>query len=333
MVAFFRGLLVLVFLLAIAAAAAIWYFGDPDVPADTLAAKYGQSPSQFVDLPSGARAHYRDQGSRTGAPLVLVHGSNASLHTWEPWVAQIGDQFRMISVDLPGHGLTGAVPTDDYSQEALVKFIGEFTRALGIERFAIAGNSMGGGVAARFAIEHPERLTHLILVDAGGLPSKTPTDPGLGLRIARIPVLQYVLLYVTPRSLFEEGLKKAIVDDALVTPEMVDRYWELTRRAGTRRATLKRYQQPEDTFIADNVAKITTPTLIIWGDLDTLVPRDVGERYNAEIKGSKLVIYNNVGHIPMEEVPEPSARAVREFFSPPVAVPPDPAAPPSPPIQ
>ena len=317
MVAFFRGILILVLILAVVAVGAVFAFSDPDVPDAELVTKYGQPPSQFIPLGSGARAHYREQGQKNGPALVLLHGSNASLHTWEPWVQQIGDQFRIISVDLPGHGLTGAVPDNDYSQGAMAKFVGEFAMALGIEHFALAGNSMGGGVAARFALMHPERLTHLILVDAGGMPSKTPRDPGLGFRLARMPVIQYALLYVSPRSLFEDGLKKAIVDDALVTPAMVDRYWELNRRPGTRAATLKRFQTPQDDFVEKNVAKITTPTLILWGDLDTLVPRDAGEAYNAAIKGSKLIVYKNVGHLPMEEVPEQSARAVREFLSPP----------------
>ena len=317
MVAFLRGILILIAILALVAVGAVAAFSDPDVSDAELVMKYGQPPSQFITLGSGARAHYRDQGQRNGPALVLLHGSNASLHTWEPWVAQIGDQFRMISIDLPSHGLTGAVPENDYSQEAMAKFVGEFTTALGVDHFALAGNSMGGGVAARFALMHPERLTHLILVDAGGMPSKTPRDPGLGFRLARMPVLQYALLYVSPRSLFEDGLKKAFADDALVTPAMVDRYWELNRRAGTRAATLKRFQTVQDDFIEQNVAKITTPTLILWGDLDTLVPRDAGEAYNAAIKGSKLIVYKNVGHVPMEEVPEQSARAVRAFLSPP----------------
>jgi pimeloyl-ACP methyl ester carboxylesterase len=156
----------------------------------------------------------------------------------------------------------------------------------------------------------------LILVDAGGIQTKTPRDPGLAFTLARTPVIQYLMLYVTPRNLFEEGLKKAFVDDALVTPDMVDRYWKLTRREGSRAASLKRFQLPYDTMLQDNVAKIATPTLILWGDQDTLTPRDMGEAYNAAIKGSKLVVYKNVGHIPMEEVAEQSARAVRDFLTP-----------------
>jgi len=101
-----------------------------------------------------------------------------------------------------------------------------------------------------------------------------------------------------------------------VTDEMVDRYWKLNRREGNRAASLKRFQTPFDTYIQDNAAKIATPTLILWGANDTLTPRDMGEAYNAAIKGSRLVVFNNVGHVPMEEVPEQSARAVRNFLLP-----------------
>lgn len=313
---FIRTLLVLILLLAITGAIAVAFLADPDARAVELEAQYAPPPSQFVTLPSGARVHYRNQGSRIGPPLVLLHGSNASLHTWEPWVAHIGDAFHMISVDLPGHGLTGPVPGDDYSQEGMAKFVDEFTTAIGVQRFALAGNSMGGGVAARYALMHPERLTHLILVDAGGLPTKTERDPGLAFTLARIPVVQNLMLYVTPRNLFEDGLKKAFYDDKFVTPDMVDRYWKLNRREGTRAASLKRFQLTWDTYLQDNVAKIATPTLIIWGDQDTLTPRDMGDAYNAAIKGSKLVVYRNIGHIPMEEAAEQTARAVREFVLP-----------------
>lgn len=321
----FRWLLILLVLLAVAVGIGALLLADPDLRAVELEAQYAQAPSQFVILPSGARVHYRSQGSRSGPALVLLHGSNASLHTWEPWVREIGDAFRMVSVDMPGHGLTGPVPGDDYSQEAMAKFVAEFTTAIGVERFAIAGNSMGGGVAARFALMYPERLTHLILVDAGGMPTKTERNMGMGFMLARMPVVQNIMLYVTPRFVFENSLKTAIFDDAQVTHEMVDLYWKLNRREGNRAASLKRFQTPFDTYVQENAAKIAVPTLIIWGNEDTLTPRDMGEAFNAAIKGSKLIVYNNVGHVPMEEAPEPSARAVREFLLP---APAEPVAPP-----
>ena len=245
MVALLRWLLILIAVLAVIGVGAVAVFSDPDIPDAELVAKYGQPPSQFLTLASGARVHYRDQGQRNGPALVLLHGSNASLHTWEPWVRA---DRRSVPHDQPRPAL--ARPDRRRPRRRLQpRSHGEIRRRIHdrpgrSSAFALAGNSMGGGVSARFALMHPERLTHLILVDAGGMPTTTPRDPGLGFRLARMPVLQNVMLYLTPRYLFDEGLKKAIVDDALVTPEMVDRYWELNRRAGNRAATLKRFQTP-----------------------------------------------------------------------------------------
>ena len=316
MVRVFRAIFILIVLLIIAGLIVVNFYGDPDVPDSALTAKYAPSPpSQFIDLPSGAHVHFRDQGVAGAPVVVLLHGSNASLHTWEPWVQILGQQYRVITVDLPSHGLTGAVPSNDYSQAGMANFVDEFTTALHVPRFALGGNSMGGGIAARFTLMYPARVSKLILVDAGGsIPSKTPTDPGIGFRLARIPIIQNIMLYVTPRALFEEGLRKAFYDKTKVTPEMVDRYWELNRRVGNRAATLKRFQSVQDTFVADHVAEIKAPTLIIWGDRDTLVPLNVGEALRDAIKGSQFIVYRDVGHIPMEEVADRSAEAVRVFL-------------------
>ncbi|MDP1625567.1 MAG: alpha/beta fold hydrolase [Parvibaculum sp.] len=165
-----------------------------DVPREELIGKYAGGASQFVTLPSGASAHFRDEGNRDGPALVLVHGSNASLHTWEPWVAELGGTYRIISMDLPGHGLTGRVPGDDYSREGMAAFVHELADALGVTRFAIGGNSMGGGVSALYAMEHPERVSALILVDSAGVPVvRDDTDPPLAFRLARMPVLSKVM--------------------------------------------------------------------------------------------------------------------------------------------
>lgn len=318
-----RGMLILLAVVIFAVIGLLVFLSDSDVRDIEAREKYGKPPSQFITLPSGATVHYRDQGQRNGPALVLLHGSNASLHTWEPWVAQIGDQFRMVSIDLPGHGLTGPVPGDDYSQEAMMQFVNEFTTVMNIERFALVGQSMGGGIAARFAIRHPERLTALILVNAAGMPTKMPRDPGWAQVIARTPVVQDILLYVAPRILFESALKRSVVNQAVATPEAVDRYWILNRKVGNRAATLKRFQTPFDTFVKDNVGRITAPTLILWGDRDAITPPDIGQAYNAAIKGSKLVVFRNIGHLTMEETPEQSARAVRQFLSsPPTGSPP-----------
>ena len=285
-----------------------------DVPDSELVAKYGQPPSKFMTLPGGACVHYRDQGLADGRALVLLHGSNASLHIWEPWVKALGNEFRVITVDLPGHGLTGAVPGDDYGEKGMVEFVGAFMSGLGVERFALGGSSMGGGVAAHYAIAHGERLTKLILVDATGFPSKTPMDAGFGPQLAKTPVLQNLVLYITPRGFFEEGYKKSVYDPKVVTPEMVDMVWQLNLKRGTRAATLIRFNLPEDTTIREKATQITVPTLLIWGDKDGIIPLDVGQAYRDAIKGSQLIVYHDVGHVPPIEMPERSAEAVRSFL-------------------
>jgi pimeloyl-ACP methyl ester carboxylesterase len=316
-------LLVIVAVLAVA----FWYLSTPDIPRRTLEAEYAMPPSQFTDVayasslpgaPSSAvpaRAHFRDRGPKNAPALLLLHGSNASFLTWEPWSRALSNQFRVISVDLPGHGLTGAVPNRDYSQEGMVRFVDALTHRLRLPKFALGGNSMGGGVAARYAEEHPDRLTALILVDAGGMPTKQGDKIPLAFQIARTPVLNQLVLYITPRSLAEEGLNKAILHKEIITPAMIDSYWQFARMEGTRQATLERFSVPWDTFVRDHIRAITMPTLILWGQEDGLIPVEAAHEFHKAIPRSKLIVYPKTGHIPMEEVAAQSAADVRAFLT------------------
>lgn len=297
-------------------AGAFWYFSTPSIPRSVLEAKYATPPSQFVTLPDGARAHYRDRGPRDGEVLVLIHGSNASLFTWEPWAKRLDGTFRVISVDMPGHGLTGAVPNRDYSQEGMAKFVKEFADRLDLQQFALGGNSMGGGVAARFAEEYPGRLSHLILVDAGGMPVKQGDRIPLAFRIARIPVLNHLILHITPRSLVVEGLNDAIVRKSIITDAMIDSYWDFARMEGTREATAARFSLPRDSYVKDHISAIEVPTLILWGEEDHLIPVAAAHAFHDAIPGSKLIAYPGTGHIPMEEVADRSVKDVRAFLAP-----------------
>jgi len=293
---------------------AFWYVSEPDIPRAILEAKYAGPPSQFVTLPGGTRAHVRDHGPRDALALVLIHGSNASLYTWEPWVKRLSDRFRVITVDLPGHGLTGAVPDRDYTQEAMVKFIDQVAGILGLHRFAIGGNSMGGRASILFTIQHPERVTHLILVDSGGLPTRQVEATSLVYRLMGIPIANRLLLHITPRSLVVDGLNSAIVHKDIITDEMVDRYWDFIRMAGTREATITR-STIRDKPIRNDIPKIKTPTLILWGENDRTIPVEAAYAFHAAITGSKLVVYPNTGHVPQEEVADQSAADVRAFLS------------------
>jgi pimeloyl-ACP methyl ester carboxylesterase len=309
-----RKILVGLLIVLALGAGAIWYFSDPDIPRAALEAKYAAGPAEFITLPDGARAHVRDQGPHNAPALVLIHGSNASFVTWEPWAKRLSDSFRVVSIDMPGHGLTGAVPNGDYSQEGMVQFTREVADKLGLQKFALAGNSMGGGVAAHFAEEYPARVTHLILVDAGGLPSKQGDRIPLAFRVARTPVINRIMLYITPRSLVTEGLNDAIVHKEIITDRMIDSYWDFARMAGTRQASLTRFSTPWDSYIQDHIHDIKAPTLILWGAEDHLIPVETAHAFAADIPGSKLIVYPKTGHIPQEEVADKSAADVRAFL-------------------
>ena len=265
-------------------------------------------------LPDGARAHVRDRGPRDGRAVVLIHGSNASLFTWEPWAKRLDDTFRVVTVDMPGHGLTGAVPNRDYSEEGMVKFVGEVADALGLQRFALGGNSMGGGVAARFAEEYPDRVTHLVLVDSGGLSSKQGDRIPLALRLARTPIVNRLLLHITPRSLVVAGIDDAIVRKDIITDGMIDSYWDFNRMEGTREATIARFNT-RGRRVKDHLGDIKAPTLILWGEEDHLIGVDAAHEFQAAIAGSKLIIYPRTGHLPQEEVADASAAEVRRFLN------------------
>jgi len=305
---------IIVFLLVI-----LLYVGwTPDIPHDELTTKYATGASDFIDLPSGTKAHYRVQGNDTGPTVLLLHGSNASLHTWDGWVTALEDDFFVVSVDLPGHGLTGPTPNSNYSYTAMAAFIKEFTEVLEINKFFLAGNSMGGAVSLQYALEYPAHILGLVLLDSAGI-----ATPQAALKKVNRPLAfdlaghwygTWILQNITPRSMVIEGLEKSFNNSALITDEMIDRYWELVRHPGNREATNIRfawYRDEQEELLID---KITLPTLIIWGEEDQLIPLEVGQAFHRRIKGSKLITFDGIGHIPMEESPVNTAKAAKAFM-------------------
>lgn len=314
------GILAIVGLIALFAGGAYLALNRPDIPYENLEAQYAGPASQYVDLPGGVRMHYREQGKADGPTLLLVHGFSASLHTWEPWVERLGNEYRIVSLDLPGHGLTRAPAGYDASIEVFRDAVQSFAEAKNLSRFVIAGSSMGGNVAWEYAVAHPERTQALILVDAGGWPESRAgldQDPPI-FKILRDPVLGPIMRNLDTTRLVRQGLENSFADPTLVTDEMVDRYVRLSRAPGHRDILLqitlgfreRNYATPE------RLAPLASmPVLILHGDRDLLVPPDHGRQFNAAISGSQLVMFENTGHIPQEEKPDESAEAVRQFLA------------------
>lgn len=296
------------------AAALLIAFRTPDTDPAAMRAKYGGPPSQFIDLGGGLTVHLRDTGPRDGPVLVLIHGSNASLHTWEPWAARLNNRYRLIRFDLPGHGLTGANPTHRYATVDFVDVVERVRAKLGLTHFALGGNSMGGGVAWHYALAHPQRVDALVLVDSVGQPDPASETPPLVFRIARMPIIRNLATIVTPRSLIADGLPQAFANPRLADDKAIDLYWELLRYPGNREATIERFATPSDPATPAQLKRLAMPVLILWGAQDHLIPVSSAQWLHANIPGSKLIVYPNTGHIPMEERADASAADVHAFL-------------------
>ncbi|MFP2929699.1 alpha/beta fold hydrolase [Pyxidicoccus sp. 3LG] len=280
-----------------------------DIPASELEARYATPPSRFVEV-DGLRIHYRDEGQ--GPVLVLLHGSNATLYTWEGWVRELSGHHRVITLDLPGHGLTGPDVKERYTYNGMVEVLEAFRAKLGLERFALAGNSMGGAVAWHYALLHPEHVERLVLVDAAGYPREEPAP--LVFRLVRTPVLGEVLSRVTPRWIIDRNVRAVYGDPSKVPDASVDRYHALLLREGNRLATRLRLRNTADDGLWRKLGELRVPTLILWGGKDTWILPAYGERFERDIPGSRRVVYPELGHVPMEEDPVRTAADVRRFL-------------------
>jgi pimeloyl-ACP methyl ester carboxylesterase len=287
----------------------------PDSDSTAMKAKYAGASSQFVDVGGGLKIHVRDEGKKDGPVLVLLHGSNSSVQTWDPWIARLGGKYRIISFDQIGHGLTGANPSNDYSAAAFVRTADALLTKMGVATFALAGNSMGGWVATHYALAHPEKLTALILVDAGGAPNSEPKSTPIGFKVARMPIIKELVRYITPRSVVEKSIHQTLSNDAIIDDKMIDRYWELIRYPGNREATGYRFSMPRIPFDQAALKALKIPTLVMWGEEDQLIPVSASHWFTAAIPGAREIVYPGIGHIPMEEIADQSARDVDIFLS------------------
>lgn len=302
-------------------AAAGFYFAlkRPDIAYETLASRYENAASRYADLAGGVHMHYRDQGQSAGAPtLLLIHGYGASLQTWEQWEARLGEDFRVISLDLPGHGLTNAPAGYRPSIEAFRDIVAEFARVQGLTRFTIVGSSMGGNVAWEYALAYPEQVDALILVDAAGWPETRDDlaeDP-LIFKLLRNPLAAPILRDLDNTRLIRQGLLASFGNRELVDDAMVARYAELARAPGHRDILLQLMldRSARNDATAERLAALTPPVLILHGAQDNLIPPAHAQQFKDAIAQAELVIFEGVGHVPQEEIPEQSAQAAWDFL-------------------
>jgi pimeloyl-ACP methyl ester carboxylesterase len=246
--------------------------------------------------------------------ILLLHGTASSLHTWDGWAKQLSPSVRVVRLDLPGFGLTGPHPSGDYSGSATVDFLERFVNAAGMTRFAIAGNSLGGYYAWRFALRHPERVTGLVLIDAVGYPIQGGASQAAALQLSRMPIVSELMRFTAIRWAVERSLREVYADTSKITPELVDRYESLMLRAGNRQAMGDRARAERRPIGWQRLPELRVPTLVMWGAQDTWVPAEHAERFRNDIPGSRLVVYPKLGHLPMEEDPTATAADALRFL-------------------
>lgn len=309
----------------------------PDIPVAHLILEYTDEHSQFIEL-DGLRVHVRDQGPADGPALLLLHGTFASLHTWDGWVEALQDEYRLVRLDLPGFGLTGPHPQQDYSLAATLYLLEALREHLGLEQWIVVGNSLGAGYALAYAQHVPDAVSALGLLNGGRIrlseaeyaarraevsqAQAAQRGQSLVVRALGQPRLRQALSNLTPRFIVRYALRDVYGDPDQVSAEAVRRYQDLLRRSGNRQAFVSRSSastRPADTLPALTepvpADALDLPIVVMWGELDTWIPLSVGQRLHEALPDSILIPYPELGHVPMEEAPARTARDFMEAIS------------------
>lgn len=309
------GLGIVILVVAVLLLATWLVLRRPDIPFEKLEAKYAVPTSHYVDLGEGVRVHYRDDGDPSKPVILLVHGFGDSFLTWEGWIKALSPNYRVITLDLPGHGLTRSPASYAPEPDRYADLIDAFAGKLGLPPFAIVGNSMGGGVAWRLALRHPERLRALVLLDAAGWPP--PADappPPLAFKIMQSGFGKFLLKTIETRPLTTQGLKADVVDQSLITPAFVDRWVAVQQAPGHRPILMAVFTAKQVPATKEALAGIKTPTLVLWGEQDHIIPVANARLFAEAIPGARLITYPDAGHLPQLEIPTRSAGDVDAFL-------------------
>ena len=281
----------------------------PDLPRATVEAQYLQQPGDLVEV-AGTTVHLRDSGPRDGPPVILIHGFGSSLQTWNAWAAALESDRRVIRFDQPGHGLSPADRTGDYSDARVMAVVIGIMDRLGVGRADLVGNSIGGRIAFTFAATHPERVRKLVLVSPDGYES-----PGFRYGVApEVPMVAGAMRLWLPRPLLRLTLGTAFADSAAVTEPLVSRYYDLIRAPGVRAAMLERMRQTVLVPPEPLLARVRAPVLLLWGEEDALIPVSTAGGYVRALPHVQTVLLPQLGHVPQEEGPERSLQPVRAFL-------------------
>ncbi|MBN1366141.1 MAG: alpha/beta hydrolase [Syntrophaceae bacterium] len=288
--------------------------GMQTIPLDQLKMKYADAQSQILQI-DDINIHYKDEGQ--GPVLILLHGVCSSLHTWDGWAERLKGHYRVLRVDLVGFGLTGPAPDASFYQiDNAVNFFERVVNEMKLEKFYIAGNSLGGYIAWKYTLKHPEKVEKLILVDSVGFPQPLP---GL-IAFASFPIIRIYARFIMPKFIFDTAVSQVFGDQSKVTDKLKDRYYELAMREGNKGATIDVFtefrRQCSDKNLSAGISELKPPVLVMWGTKDIWIPYTTEfPKWKKELPTAKFIVYEGAGHVPMEEIPDETARDVDLFLS------------------
>jgi pimeloyl-ACP methyl ester carboxylesterase len=274
-------------------------------------ARFTQPASHFI-MWRGSEIHYTDEGQ--GIPVVMIHGFGGSFLNWNKLDARMKGEYRVIRVDLPGFGLSD-LPEPDGVKTDFVKqyrdFMTFFIDTLHLDSLYVVGNSMGGMMAWGTAADHPDKVKKLVLLAAAGYDLEKITNNVA--RFMKMPLIRSFFLRGFPLSQSEAAARNVYADPSKINHESVKNNNMMWNRDGNIKAACDIVScgvYPDSTLIT----KIQCPTLIIWGKHDKIVPVDHAYRFQRDIKGSQLILFDTCGHCAMIERPDETARAIKAFF-------------------
>ena len=294
-----------------AAILAIVLYGlwTPDLERVELEKRYVASSPQTIDV-DGLKVHYKETGPKGAPALLLLHGFGSSLQAWDDWSLKLEQKYRVIRLDLPGFGLTGASPAHDYSEEKDLAILTHFVDKLGLEKFSVVGHSMGGKMAWSLAASQPERVQALVLMAPDGFPE----TKDIGTKPYKVPAIMGLIKFVLPKYLVRKSIEPAFVQADALNDALVNRYYDMLRAPGVRGAILERSNQTIYTDPVPRLKAIKAPTLLIWGEQDQMIPSINAQSYANVLSNSTTVLVPKLGHLLQEEQPEKGLAAVMQFL-------------------
>lgn len=308
-----RNVLIILLALLLLPLAYAVFRTDNTVPKAQVKAAYSLPNSHFIRW-KGAEMHYTDSGNDTAMTVLMIHGFGGSNRDFIVLDSLINHRYRVIRVDMPGFGLS------DYPfaygertfRDAYSEYFNFLMDTLGIDSCHVMGNSLGGLMSLELAAQHPQRVRSLVLFNSAGY-DMMEVLKSANAYVLRNPVVKLLVRKGMSESMTERGMRRVVYSDTLLTEEKVRRVNMMWNREGNMRHLVEMANTAEEPD-EEMIRSIGCPTLIIWGRDDQIINVKYAERFHRDIQGSRLVIYDRCGHVPMLERPQEVCREVMGFL-------------------